>query len=234
MFYSFPAPLHAGTFLRRVNRFVVEVLAAGTPTIAHLPNSGRLTAVLQEGATCWLRPAAKVGRKTKFDLLAMVTELGPIMVDAHLPNRLVIEAWRQQRLPDFIAYDSIHPEYRHGASRFDFALTGSDPKPCLVEVKSAADYCGDLARFPDAPSSRAVKHIRELSQAAIDGHRAAVILLAQMPWAKSVLLNEQIDPEFVQAARQAQAGGVELLAYTIVPHLPTGIAWGQPIPVVVP
>jgi sugar fermentation stimulation protein A len=232
--YCFTEQLREGIYLGRSNRFVVEVLLDETVTVAHLPNSGRLTTVLSQGAACWLRPVDKQGRKTKFDLVAISTKLGTVLVDSQLPNILVQEAWRRQRLSDFLPYRHIQPEYRQGASRFDLALTGPGLPPCLVEVKSAADFQGDWARFPDAPSERAAKHMRELSQAATDGQRAAVIFLAQMPWAKAVVLNQQIDRQFVETAKQALDSGVQLLAYTIIPKLPQGIDWGDAIPVLIP
>lgn len=234
MVLEFPKQPQRAVFSRRVNRFVVEAELAGRTVLAHLPNSGRLTAVLQPGRSCWLRPAGAADRKTGFDLLAVDTDLGTILVDSQLANHLVHAALTQRLLQGFQAYDLIRPEYRYGGSRLDFALSGEVGPTCLLEVKSAADYHDRVARFPDAPSLRAAKHLRELTAAAAVGYRAVSLFLAQMQWAEAVQLNESIDPLFVQAAREALAAGVELLAFTVVPGLPQGVGWGRAVPILVP
>jgi len=226
-------PLEA-IFLRRVNRFVVEVELAGELDTAHLPNSGRLSAVLVAGHPCWLRPTGTPGRKTAFDLLAVETRRGAVLVDSQLPNRLVSAALSARLLPGAEVYSQVKAEYRHGDSRLDFALFGESQPTCLVEVKSATDDHELVARFPDAPSLRAVKHLRELISVASRGYLAVVIFLAQMSWAEAVLLNESVDPLFVQTAREARAAGVRLLAFTLEPRLPVGVDWGTSIPVLVP
>lgn len=221
-------------FLRRANRFVVEAELAGDLVMAHLPNSGRLGAVLVTGRSCWLRPARTKDRKTAFDLVAIGTERGTVLVDSQLPNRLVSAALDAHLLPGAEVYQRVRAEYRHGDSRLDFALFGESQPTCLIEVKSATDDHESVARFPDAPSLRAVKHLRELISAASNGYLTAVIFLAQMSWAEAVLLNESVDPLFVQTAREARAAGVRLLGFTLEPRLPEGVAWGRSIPVLVP
>ncbi len=234
MLFEFAArPLEA-TFLRRANRFVVEAELAGELVTAHLPNSGRLSAVLVAGRSCWLRPARTPGRRTAFDLLAIDTDRGTVLVDSQLPNRLVSAALDARLLPGADVYQRVKAEYRHGDSRLDFALFGESQPTCLIEVKSATDDHERVARFPDAPSPRAVKHLRELISAASSGYLTAVIFLAQMSWAEAVLLNESIDPLFVQTAGEARAAGVRLLGFTLEPQLPEGVDWGQSIPVLVP
>lgn len=231
MLHLFSPRPEAAQFQRRVNRFVAEVLVAGQPVLAHVANSGRLNTVLSPGQPCWLRPRPGSQRKTSYDLLAVQTERGPVLIDAHLPNQLVATAWRQGLIPELKGYDAIHAEHRYGSSRIDLALFANNELSCLVEVKSASDNCGTRARWPDAPSSRASRHLRELIDAVGAGHRAAVVFLAQLAWADSILLNRAIDPQFTALAEQAVGCGVALLGYTVCPDLPTGIRWGRSIPV---
>lgn len=231
MLFEFAAQPLRAIFQRRVNRFVVEAELAGELVTAHLPNSGRLAAVLVPGRDCWLRPASTPGRKTAFDLLAIETDRGSVLVDSQLPNHLVRAALQARLLPGADVYDQVQAEYRHGDSRLDFALFGAAQPTCLIEVKSATDDHRNVARFPDAPSLRAVKHLRELAAATGEGYLAAVIFLAQMPWAEAVLLNREIDPLFVQTAGEARAAGVRLLGFTVNPDLPRGVGWGRSIPV---
>ena len=51
------------SFLRRDNRFRVQVELDGQEIPAHLPNSGRLTELLTRGRRVWLRPALPSARK---------------------------------------------------------------------------------------------------------------------------------------------------------------------------
>ncbi len=221
-----------GVYLNRINRFVVSVMVDGQEELAHLANSGRLQRVLKPGQNCWLVPQAGKHRKTRYDLLAVETEQGPIVVDARLPNDIIASAWEAGLIEELSSFRQMQREYRSGSSRFDFAFWSENAEhPCLVEVKSAADVSGELAFFPDAPTKRGGKHLVELLAAAQAQQGAMVILLAQMEWARGVVLNAAIDPELVTTARQAQMEGVQFLAYTIKLQLPEAIHLGKEIPV---
>lgn len=218
-------------FVKRVNRFTVEVTIDGYSELAHLPNSGRLRSILQTGHPCWVTQTEKAVRKTRYDLLAMELPAGPVLVDARLPGQVISTALMQQALHPLAGYDRIKSEYVYGKSRLDFFLQGEGLPPCLVEVKSASDYAKDIARFPDAPSTRARRHLQELRLAVENGWRGVVLLAAQMPWAIGVQLNSETDPEFVEVARQAHVAGVEFYAYVVSVRLPEGIELGDAIPV---
>ena len=131
-----------------------------------MKNTGRCRELLVPGAVVYLEQAANPARKTAYDLIAV--EKGDLLInmDAQAPNR-VFQEWAAQGhfLPDVQA---IQPEYRYGDSRLDFALytqTGLH----LVEVKGVTLEEDGVVRFPDAPTERGVKHIRELERAVREG-----------------------------------------------------------------
>ena len=161
-------------FIRRINRFAATVDLAGGETLVHVANSGRMRELLVTGRRVLLRPAAGDHRKTAFDL-AMV-DLGHALAsaDARLPNRLVHEALRDGRLPQFAEFDRVRPEVRYGESRLDLALCGPTGA-CYVETKSVTLVEGGAGLFPDAPTVRGRKHMVSLTRAVADGHRAAVV-----------------------------------------------------------
>ena len=70
----------------------------------------------------------------------------------------------------------IKPEYKYGNSRIDF-LVETEEKKVLIEVKGVTLKEGETARFPDAPSDRAVKHLEELIRAVEEGWEAYVFFV---------------------------------------------------------
>ena len=83
----------------------------------------------------------------------------------------------------------------------------------LIEVKGVTLEDGGAARFPDAPTERGVKHIRELQKAAEAGLGAALFFVVQMEGMKSVAPNEETHPAFGAALREAAAAGVRVCAW---------------------
>ncbi len=218
-------------FVTKVNRFTVEVIVDGVGQAAHLPNSGRLLSILQPGQACWVTPVQSTARKTNYDLLAMELPAGPVFVDSRLPGLVIKDALLKHEICSLAGYDRVKPEYRYGNSRVDFLLQGPNLAHCLLEVKSASDYSEAVAKFPDAPSERARRHLTELMSAVAEGWRGVALLAAQMPWATCVQLNGSIDPGFVAVAREARSAGVEFLAFVFHPCLPHGVQLGRQIPV---
>jgi sugar fermentation stimulation protein A len=154
-----------------------------------------------------------------------------VSLDTHLPNRLVLAALRAGALPRFAGYETVRPEARVGASRFDFLLEGPRGH-CVLEVKSAGDVEDGEALFPDAPTSRGLRHLEELAVLAQGGTRAAVLFVAQGQ-ACAVAMNAAIDPAFAQGLARAAAAGVEVCAYSC-PLSRDGIALGEDVPVRMP
>ena len=202
--------VRAAKFLDRPNRFIAHVELDGKTETVHVKNTGRCRELLVPGCTVYLEKGTNPGRKTAYDLIAV--EKGNILInmDAQAPNKVFAEwAGAGNFLPDVTA---IHPEYTYGASRLDFCLE-TPAGLHLVEVKGVTLEENRNARFPDAPTERGVKHIRELQRAAADGLDATLFFVIQIKDIASVAPNDATQPAFGSALRDAAAHGVRVLAY---------------------
>ena len=214
-----------GRFLSRPNRFIALVELDGAETVCHVKNTGRCRELLTPGAWVYLTPGAAPGRKTAYDLIAVEKGSRLINMDAQAPNRVFGEFARTFD-PQAL---SVRPEYRFGASRLDFCLERPDGLH-LVEVKGVTLEEGGHARFPDAPTERGVKHLRELISAVEQGHRATAFFLIQMANVTDFAPNDDTHPAFGATLRRAAAAGVQLAAYDCR-VTPDSLTVGSPVPV---
>lgn len=199
-------------FVRRLNRFAALANLDSGEVLVHVANSGRMRELFVEGCRVLLKPAVGDRRKTAFDLA--LVDLGHTLssADARLPNSLVHEAFLEGKLPQFDDYGSLRREVTYGESRLDIALEGKG-KVCFIETKSVTLVERGTGLFPDAPTTRGVKHMVSLSRAASEGHRAAVVFVIQRGDAVDLAPNDGADPIFGRALREAAEEGVEVYAY---------------------
>jgi sugar fermentation stimulation protein A len=202
-----------GRFVRRDNRFRVTVSVAGEAVAAHLPNSGRLTELLIPGRACWLVEFDDPRRKTRFDLTLVEYAGVLVSVDARLPNVLLAEALAVGRLEPFRGHTDFKREVRLGESRLDFRLGGA-AGVCWVEVKSVTLVEDGVAWFPDAPTARGARHLRELTAAVGRDERAAAVFVVQRADARRFAPHDQADAAFGEALREAAHAGVGVYAWT--------------------
>ena len=197
-------------FLDRPNRFIAHVELNGAVETVHVKNTGRCRELLVPGCTVYLEKGTNPNRKTAYDLIAVEKGTRLINMDAQAPNKVFAEwAAAGNFLPDVTA---IRPEYAYGASRLDFCLEAPEGLH-LVEVKGVTLEEGGNARFPDAPTERGIRHIRELQQAAESGLDAVLFFVVQIKDIHSVTPNDATHPAFGEALREAAAHGVRVLAY---------------------
>lgn len=206
-----------GTFVQRDNRFRVQVRVKGRTNAAHLPNSGRLGELLVPGRSVWLAPAdltRNPRRRTAFDLVLVEFSGRLVAVDARLPGRLVAQALQHRIIKPFEGYANVQSEVRLGESRLDFRLDTQPPgRPCWIEVKSVTLVEKGIARFPDAPTLRGQRHVKELRRAVERGDRAAVVFVIQRDDATAFAPHDEADPDFGKTLREAIQAGVELHAW---------------------
>ena len=126
-----------------------------------------------------------------------------------------MEALTKGDIAELADYSVIKPEHSFGHSRLDFLLANETEK-CLVEVKSCTLVKDDVALFPDAPTERGRKHIRDLMNAKEEGYRACVLFLIQRNDAASFSPNDETDPEFGKLLRSAASEGVDVYAYSSI------------------
>ena len=194
-----------GTFLDRPNRFIAHVELDGRRETVHVKNTGRCRELLLPGAEVWLTAPGTEGRKTKFDLVTVRKENGMLVnIDSQAPNAVVRE-WLERQ-----GYDVIIPEYTYGDSRIDFYLERGMEKT-LMEVKGCTLEIDGIGYFPDAPTDRGVKHLRELAKAVKNGYRTVIAFAIQMDGITEVRPNIQTHAEFGTAMQEAREAGVEIL-----------------------
>ena len=197
-----------GTFIARPNRFIAHVEIDGKVEICHVKNTGRCRELLPPGAKVWCQVSDNPNRKTKYDLITIQKGDRLINMDSQAPNAAAKE-WLQSGALGHVK--NIRPETVHGDSRFDFSFT-LDGKPCLMEVKGVTLENDGVCAFPDAPTERGVKHLRGLAQAVREGYGAFVLFVIQMPDVKYLRPNDDTDPAFGAALREAAEAGVTVLA----------------------
>ncbi len=195
-----------GIFLDRPNRFIAHVGVNGTVETVHVKNTGRCKELLLPGAAVRLEVSDNPKRKTKYDLVAVrKQELGWVNMDSQAPNKVVGEWLSKQELRPMSGRSSPTAS---PASTFTWKRAN---RKYLLEVKGCTLEVGGIGYFPDAPTERGVKHLRELAQAQRAGYRCAVAFVIQMEGITEVRPNVGTQPEFGTALAEAKAAGVRVL-----------------------
>lgn len=202
-----------GRFVERPNRFIARVLVDGKVETVHVKNTGRCRELLVPDAVVYLNSSDNPKRKTPMDLVSVVKVCGGdsilINMDSQLPNDLVAEWLPTSGL--FSEGAVFRREVTWGDSRFDFFVTDGDLNG-FIEVKGVTLENGGVACFPDAPTQRGTKHLRELIRAREEGYFAAVVFVIQMKGVRLFTPNCLTDPDFAEALRVAKESGVRVLA----------------------
>lgn len=193
-----------GRFIERPNRFIARVEIAGRQETVHVKNTGRCKELLLPGREVALVRSGNPARKTQYDLVAVnKSTVGWINIDSQAPNQVMKEWLKAQD------YDLIRPEYKYGQSRIDFYLEKGGER-ILLEVKGCTLEVNGKGYFPDAPTERGVKHLRELTGAVAAGYTAVIAFVIQMNGVQEVWPNVATHPEFGVALQEAEAAGVKI------------------------
>jgi len=196
-------------FLSRPNRFIAYTELNGETVIAHVKNTGRCRELLTTGVDVILEKSENQSRKTPFDLVAVYKNGILINMDSQAPNAVFGE-WLKKT--DFFGEITlIRPEFKYKNSRFDFYLEAGERK-IFVEVKGVTLEEEGVVMFPDAPTERGVKHLKELCEARAEGYEAYVFFIIQMEKCKYFIPNEKTHKEFAETLRHAAENGVTVKA----------------------
>ena len=201
-----------GIFKARPNRFIAEVEVDGKLEIAHVPNTGRCRELLVDDAVVWLKPSDNPNRKTRFSLHFVENRGALVSLYSQQANSIVYDAIIEGKIKELSGYEIHQREKTIDNSRIDIYLANENEK-CYVEVKGVTLIIGDEARFPDAPTQRGAKHLKELIKLKKQGYRCCVFFLIQHPIGKFFRPNWENDPEFSQTLNDAYNAGVEILVY---------------------
>ena len=190
-------------FVDRPNRFTAHVDIDGRRETVHVKNTGRCGELLLPGAEVWLSRSENPARKTAYDLI-MVRKPNGLLVNiaSQAPNAAAREWLETQN------YDVIRPEYVYGHSRLDFMMERENER-FLMEVKGCTLERNGIGYFPDAPTERGAKHLRELANAA--GYKPMLMFVIQMDGVSEVRGNRETDPAFCEALEDAQKAGVRII-----------------------
>ncbi len=216
----FDPPLVEGLLLRRYKRFLADVqLPGGEVITAHTANTGAMTGCAEPGRRVWLSRSDNPKRKYPHTWELIEVRDGVLAgINTQLSNLLVREAIEQGRVAELAGYQRIRSEVRYGEERSRIDLLLDSPgnvssTPCYVEVKNVTLVDDGIARFPDAVSIRASKHLRELMSVVRAGQRAVIFFCVQRGDVREVRPADHIDPRYGETLREAVACGVECLAW---------------------
>lgn len=206
-----------GIFIDRPNRFVALVEIEGKQQRVHVKNTGRCKELLIPGAEVYLEDfAERMGsRKLRYSLIGVNKQGLMINMDSQAPNQAVREALACGRLvlPQMECLAQVKGEQVYGSSRLDFYVRNEDGAEGLVEVKGVTLEEKGIAKFPDAPTERGVRHIQELIRAKKQGYHTYLLFVIQMKGMAAFQPNDRTHAAFGASLREAERAGVTLLAY---------------------
>ena len=230
----------AGRFVDRPNRFVAHVEINGRVETVHVKNTGRCRELLLPGVKVILEIAANPGRKTKYDLIAVYKQgFGLINMDSQAPNKVVAE-WLAGQGYDVIKpeyrygnsrIDFYMEKHRDAEAEKDKNWQRNEAEGkswqsnedsgdgegqeaverYLMEVKGCTLEIDGIGYFPDAPTERGIKHLKELAGAVQQGYHCIMAYVIQMEGINEVRPNIATHPAYGKAVEEALAAGVKVL-----------------------
>lgn len=201
-----------GQFVRRLNRFVAEVLVEGEEVLVHVKNTGRCKELFIEGTKVFLEISKNPNRKTKFSLIGLYKGEHMINIDSQVPNQVVFESLLAGEIKEIQSVTYAKREVTYGKSRFDIYYETPDAKG-FIEVKGVTLEEDGTAKFPDAPTERGTKHLRELTEGLKEGYKNYVCFLIQMDYVTSFRPHHERDMKLAQALYDGLDQGLGLLIY---------------------
>lgn len=196
-------------FISRPNRFIAEIEINGKREICHVKNTGRCKELLIPNAKIYVQYSDNPLRKTKYDLISIFKGKELINIDSQAPN-IVFGEWIKDGsfIPNIT---KIKPECKYNNSRFDFYIEAGERK-IFAEIKGVTLKEDGVVMFPDAPTERGVKHIKELCDCVKDGYEAYIIFIVQMQHCEFFTPNRTTHSAFADALIQAEKLGVNIMA----------------------
>ena len=203
-----------GKLLKRYKRFLADIILENKEIItAHVPNSGAMTSCIEENCDVWLTFHDNPKRKLKYALELTLINENLICTNTGVANKIAIEAIKNGTIKELQNYTSLKPEQKYGQnSRIDILLENENEK-CYVEVKSVSLKIDDYLAFPDAVTSRGTKHLNELYEMTLQGHRAVMLYIIQRTDNLPFRLACEIDKKYCELFNEVTKKGVEVLVY---------------------
>ncbi len=211
---EFTKSLIKGKLIKRYKRFFTDVKLSNEIVTAHCPNTGSMKGLLDEGNEVYLLPNNDPKRKLKYGLEIIKSRKNLVGVNTHMANRIVEHGLKNNLINELKNNDVIKPEvFFNQDTRFDFLLEKNTQKT-FVEVKNVTLFRNkDTAEFPDAPTSRGIKHLLTLIDAIKKSYKTYLIFLVQIENMKYFKIAKDIDEDYYKNYLIAKKAGVNFLAY---------------------
>ncbi len=211
---NFKKTLIPGELIKRYKRFFVDIKIGNNTVIAHCPNTGSMLGLLKPGNKVWLSKSDDPKRKLKYTLQIIKDKNSKVGVNTHLTNKIVLNALNNKVIKNFKNIDTVKQEIKFGKNtRFDFlVLEGS--KKSFIEVKNVTlSRQKKLAEFPDAVTSRGLKHIQELLKAKKKGYKIYLLFVIQRDDCDKFELAKDLDPKYCELLTKAVKKKLNILCY---------------------
>ena len=211
---NFDKSLISGEFIKRYKRFFVDIKIGKNTVTAHCPNTGSMMGLLKKGNNVWLSKSDNPKRKLKYTLQIIENQKSKVGINTHLTNKIVLDALKKRVIKNFKDINSIQQEVKFGENtRFDFLLT-QESKKTFIEVKNVTlSREKQIAEFPDAITSRGLKHIQELLKANKKGFEIYLFFVIQRDDCNKFKLATDIDPEYCELLAKAVKKNLKILCY---------------------
>ena len=202
-------------FIKRYKRFFSDVKLITKKITVHCPNSGSMLGLLNEDSDAWISKSDNLNRKLKYTLEIINDKKSNVGVNTHRANRIVEEALGNKKIKELKKFTFIKREAKFSKkTRFDFYLENKSKK-AFLEVKNVTlSREKGIAEFPDAITSRGLKHLRELEKAIKQGYESFLIYLIQREDCNKFKIAKDLDTKYYQGFVRAQKNGVKFLCYT--------------------
>ena len=211
---DFKNKLISGLFVKRYKRFFVDVKINNQVITAHCPNTGSMHGLLKENNKVWVSKSNNPNRKLKYTLEIIENQKVKVGVNTHSTNKIVHHALNNSLIKEFKYPLEIKPETKFGKNtRFDFLVTNKDGK-AFIEVKNVTlSRKKKIAEFPDAVTSRGLKHINELINASKQKYKIYILFVVQRDDCDFFSIAKDIDEEYSKAFSKAIKNNLNVLCY---------------------
>ena len=211
---NFTNTLIKGKLVKRYKRFFTDIEVNNKIVTAHCPNTGSMMGLLNKGNKVWLSKSDNPKRKLKYTLQIIEDKKSKIGINTHLTNKIVFDALKKGLIKNFSNLKEIKQEVKFGENtRFDFLVTNENKKT-FIEVKNVTlSRKKGLAEFPDAVTSRGLKHINELLKANKKGFEIYLFYVIQRDDCMKFDLAKDIDPDYCELLLKAVKKNLNILCY---------------------
>ena len=200
---NFEKTLIAGELIKRYKRFFVDVKIGNKTVVAHCPNTGSMMGLLKKGNKIWVSKSDSPKRKLKYTMQIIEDQKAKVGINTHLTNKIVLEALENKRIKNFQNIDKIIQEVKFG-----------EKKKIFLEVKNVTlSRLKGKAEFPDAVTSRGLKHIRELLKAKKKGYEIYLLYVIQRNDCNRFNIAGDIDNKYCELLTKAVKKNLNVLCY---------------------